>query len=1138
MITNQEIRRQVTHEATYTKGLQYYSKGKVSKLQFDGNIRRFTAEVAGDNRYSVAVTFDEERHVHTTQCNCQAFMSYSGACKHIVAVLKSIQMNWDRFWKADYRNTVPDLEEVAKGIFQSDQQGRPLGETGARQSSFDRRLEAEEAHLDRIRKRGIEQASRRFFEAFHTLEEEEKLPLGDVSIVPTLVVAFGGMFGPMKSLELQIKEERSYVIKNVREFIFQTSQGENIVFGKNFVFTPGEGALDDFSQKLLQFMLEMFWDERQLEDTLPGYLGSSGKSLSIFDGKRLKLTDSRFYSFLDLMGDKPFGVRLESYLEQSTHTSTILFENPSLDIAVQDTEDGVAVVLAEDRQSLLPLDRNGLAVFYKSKIYRVDKHFAKALTPILSQVTEQPEIVLEMKGDEVDYFFSRILPRIEKEASVQLAPNLEERIVREPMEAEVYLDQWQGEILADVVFRYGPHEVQPLRLEDEHRSMTREGVQLIRDLTSEIEFLNWFRERGFLRTEGSLRLDDIEAIGDFLYSGLEELVSQATVFRTERFLSMKLKVPNLFKIQCKLENKSGLLEMNIDSGGMQKEDLIALVQAHKLKKKYHLLKNGDLIAIHEQGSIAELDDLVTHLGVKLEKLISGTLTLPAYRAVYLDAIGKDTATLQIERDRAFKKLIHELSEPDLSDLEVPEELQSVLRDYQVAGFKWLKTLTRYGFGGILADDMGLGKTVQVLAFLLSEKRNQSGKALVVVPTSLMYNWQAEAEKFTPDLTVRLIHGTKTERISQLSDLENVDVVVTTYGLLKRDLDQYRALAFHHCIIDEAQHIKNANTLSAKSVKTIQARNTIALTGTPIENGLTELWSIFDFIMPGYLYQHSQFINRYATPIVKDSDPKVMAHLRRHIQPFVLRRLKQDVLKELPDKIESRMVNQMTTEQSKLYAAWHMRAKKEFESEVTNNGFAGSQIKILALLTRLRQLACHPSLFIDDYKGGSGKMEQLLELIEDAISGGHRLLVFSQFTTLLGLVKRELEERNYSYQYIDGSVLSEDRMKRVKAFNEGEGDVFLISLKAGGTGLNLTGADMVVHIDPWWNPAVEDQATDRAHRIGQTKVVQVFKLITKGTIEEKIDELKQRKRELIDAMITPGETWLTKMNEDDIRKLFE
>ncbi|MDD2503727.1 MAG: DEAD/DEAH box helicase, partial [Clostridia bacterium] len=453
--------------------------------------------------------------------------------------------------------------------------------------------------------------------------------------------------------------------------------------------------------------------------------------------------------------------------------------------------------------------------------------------------------------------------------------------------------------------------------------------------------------------------------------------------------------------------------------------------------------------------------------------------------------------------------------------------------------QWLKTLSHYGLGGILADDMGLGKTLQILTLLLSDKEEGSSQpSLVIAPTSLIYNWEDEVQKFVPELTTVIITGTKAERKKLLRKIQDVDLVITSYPLIRRDKEDYGEYSFRYCIIDEAQHIKNPRSQTAKSVKSIGAKYRFALTGTPIENSLTELWSIFDFVMPGYLFSHSKFVTTYEKAIVKDQDKEASEELAAHIRPFVLRRLKNDVLKELPEKIESKMMTELTEEQKKVYLAYLVRARGEIFSEIDRSGYEKSHIRILSAITRLRQICCHPGMFLEDYKGGSGKLQQLEEIVPDALAGGHRILLFSQFTSMLKLIQLRMEKLRIPFFYLDGATEAQERNHLVKRFNEGDRKIFLISLKAGGTGLNLTGADMVIHFDPWWNPAVEEQASDRAYRIGQQKVVHVMRLITRGTIEEKIEKLKEKKRSLADAVIRPGETLVSKLSREEIMALFD
>jgi superfamily II DNA or RNA helicase len=486
---------------------------------------------------------------------------------------------------------------------------------------------------------------------------------------------------------------------------------------------------------------------------------------------------------------------------------------------------------------------------------------------------------------------------------------------------------------------------------------------------------------------------------------------------------------------------------------------------------------------------------------------------------------------------SLRQLNRIIQDPESFEAALPANLNRTMRAYQKTGFKWLKALSTSGLGGILADDMGLGKTLQIIAWVQSEYSQAPLPSLVVAPTSLVYNWREELAKFAPELSVLVLDGPKEARVELLQNLNRYAVVITSYPLLRRDIEMIRKAKFTGCILDEAQHIKNPTTFNARTVKQIQARYYFAVTGTPVENSLIELWSLFDFILPGYLYSYRKFQTRFEIPISRRNDSEALIDLEKHIRPFILRRLKKDVLTELPPKIETKMGCELTREQQKVYRVYLAKARLELDTELDQNGFEKSKIKILALLTRLRQICCHPALFLSNFSGGSGKLELLLELIRDSLASGHRMLIFSQFVMMLDLIAAKLHTEVIPFFRIDGQTPPEKRLKLVNAFNAGDAAVCLISLKAGGTGLNLTGADMVVHYDPWWNPALENQATDRAHRIGQQQVVQVFKLVTRGTIEEKIFALQQQKQELVDNVIKPGESFLGKVTLEEIRDLF-
>jgi superfamily II DNA or RNA helicase len=508
----------------------------------------------------------------------------------------------------------------------------------------------------------------------------------------------------------------------------------------------------------------------------------------------------------------------------------------------------------------------------------------------------------------------------------------------------------------------------------------------------------------------------------------------------------------------------------------------------------------------------------------------------------LDQVGK--ANVTADAKDLFGKLANI---EEIKVVKKPRNLKAQLRPYQEQGFQWLSFLHEIGSGGILADDMGLGKTVQTIALLLSVKAavekdakadgKKKFKALIVAPTSVVTNWERELDKFSPSLRHMVWHGA--DRKERIDDLDDADIVITSYALLRRDEELLAKLDLRYAILDEAQNIKNPLSATARAAKRLKADRRLALTGTPIENRLSEIWSIFDFVSPGLLGPLDKFEERYARPI-DAGDQKAAKRLRATIHPFILRRTKSEVAKDLPEKIETDQFCELTGEQSALYAAVFKEVRAQVMGEVERQGMAKSHIQILAGLTRLRQAACDPRLlglprqFGDD---DSGKLVALRELIQTSVAGGHRVLVFSQFVSMLTIIRRALTEDGVAYEYLDGST--KDRQARVENFQREDGPpIFLISLKAGGAGLNLTAADTVIHFDPWWNPAVEDQATDRAHRIGQTKVVTNYKLIAKGTIEEKILELGGKKRELVGAVLSEDIGGAKKLTKNDLEDLFK
>ena len=531
-----------------------------------------------------------------------------------------------------------------------------------------------------------------------------------------------------------------------------------------------------------------------------------------------------------------------------------------------------------------------------------------------------------------------------------------------------------------------------------------------------------------------------------------------------------------------------------------------------------------------------LSEMMETLHLSPKEFTKGHMKVPVYRALYLNKMLEESENVYANRDKHFKQLIKEFKTVEDSEFDIPSSLGNVMRKYQIQGFRWMKTLEHYGFGGILADDMGLGKTLQMISILLSAKEEDYlGTALIVCPASLVYNWKEEFLRFAPELQVTTVVGNQQERAEIIKEYHKSDVLITSYDLLKRDIAEYEGITFDYQVIDEAQYIKNHTTAASKSVKIIQSKQRFALTGTPIENRLSELWSIFDYLMPGFLYGYEVFRKELETPIVKHKDETASAKLKKMVAPFILRRLKGDVLRDLPEKIEEIRYARLEDKQQKLYDGQVVHMQEILAGQDADD-FQKNKLLILAELTKIRQICCDPGLLFERYEGGSAKREACVELIQSAIEGEHKILIFSQFTSMLELLEKDLKREAISYYKITGATPKEKRVELVNAFNSDATPVFLISLKAGGTGLNLTGADVVIHYDPWWNQAAQNQATDRAHRIGQTKVVSVYKLIAKDTIEEKIVKMQESKRDLADSILSGDSGGITQMSKDELMDL--
>ncbi len=810
-------------------------------------------------------------------------------------------------------------------------------------------------------------------------------------------------------------------------------------------------------------------------------------------------------------------------------------ENPKLCLMVRNENDfGISLemkpvkIINGDRHDFLMTDDG---------IYRCTEEFSKDVVPFIRAMNS-----MDLKKNKLLYadrnfdfinredyraFCGNVLLRLKNHIGIVCEDIDIEEYMPTKAKIKVYIDNEEGTISIKLQSIYGNDVFdvfEVLHESREYRDITRES-QALDIVTKYFDIIE--DEEG----NKKWKIIDEEKLFNFLDEGVRELNEVSDVFMAETLNSFRIR--DLQKPSVGISLVGDLININIASHEIDMEEMYEVLESYKLRRRYYRMKDGDFLKISD-GNVGFLSELTTGLSVKKKNFVSGAFQVEKYYAGYINSSLKEFSTDDtIRRDSAFKKIIRDLKDVGETDYDVPSELNAKLRKYQKTGYRFLSVLSDFGFGGILADDMGLGKTLQVITLLEARKK----QTLIICPASLVYNWESEINKFAPDLSVMTILGDKKKREKLLLQSDEYHVILTSYDLLKRDIDDFEKKEYEYVIIDEAQYIKNPTTLVSESVKRLKGKHRFALTGTPIENRLSDLYSIFDFIMPGYLSDYRTFKKKYEEPIVLSNDEVVLNRFRNIASPFILRREKEDVLKDLPPKMENVIYVNMTEEQQKLYDA-RMNALRLELAGKNEKEFAEDRLKVLAELTRIRQICCNPDICYENYHGGSGKMDTCIELVENAIEGEHRILIFSQFVQMLSRIYDELEKRGIDVLMLSGKNTKEERRRMVEEFQNEKVPVFLISLKAGGTGLNLTAADIVIHYDPWWNGAVQNQATDRAHRIGQIRTLTVMKLVAKGTIEQRIMDLQERKLELSENVISGGEMSAGSVNLKELQKILQ
>ncbi len=965
----------------------------------------------------------------------------------------------------------------------------------------------------------------------------------------------------------------TYVMPSPRDFARACRLGLFHSYGQKLGFKHTMDAFDDASAKIAGIITHTIETRTEMS------ANTSFRSSAIGAGRELELSGFEVADILDAIGSGSFKFRDLSNAKK-LYNMHVLEEDPDIELRIIEEGDAGFRIM-RDYDFAIASSGRSTYLFMDDIAYRCSSEFQKAAV-FLETVYLSADDELFLSSKDAPLFGAATLPVLEAAMPVK-APDSLQSLKRIEGEVQYYFDLIRVNkkeiITVEVRVRYGDYEfmladgnnedidlvyyrsIRPVGIADDAsdpRSRADEPPSPANDIewrplsqTAEDELLpmrNEHLEKRALEALspyfGSvLRLEvaDEERVGQLIFGGLRALRDIGEVFTTSNFDKL-LNAPNP-KVSLGLSIDGNLLNMDVSATDIDKEELVAVLKSYKRKKHFHRLKSGAYLTLDDM-ELAHFSRLADDLGLTDDEILNNTINLPAYRAFLIDREYDD-----ITRDETYLRYINNFERLDQSAYIAPASLIDVMRPYQREGFRWLSALTDLGFGGILADEMGLGKTLQVISLLLAkyESGDLDEPALIVCPASLVYNWLEEFARFAPTMKALPVEGLKVER-SRIRRDASADVLVASYDIVRIDSDAFKKMDFSYIVLDEAQYIKNHATKTAKAIKSLVGHHRLALTGTPIENRLSEIWSIFDFLMPGFLGSYAYFMQRYEVGIL-GGDENAASRLQSLVEPFVLRRLKDTVLTELPEKMESVIHVPLTGEQAKLYNASEQNIretlndqKRSSASRAHRRGYDGTtgpnrSIEVLAELTRLRQIALDPALVFEGYRAGGAKTAAIMELVEQAIDTGHKCLIFSQFTSYLDILKHSLAKRGVSFYEITGATPKRERVHLVNAFNEDDVPVFLVSLKAGGTGLNLTGASVVIHADPWWNAAAIDQATDRAHRIGQSKAVNVYKIIAKDTIEERIELLQEKKTKLADSIIKRSDAIsLANLTKDELEYL--
>ena len=1031
---------------------------------------------------------DETGEIISHSCDCPAHLNYSGPCKHCYALCISYALNPSSFEGNEFatKSTSAHLATLLDS----------------------------EASI-------IEECS-----------TQSKIHL-------TPLINFDTKKGWLVKFKITDGGEKEYSINSIGEFINRVEKLEFYQYGKYLSFTHDIRAFDVESQKVVNFLMDVFNNRYEAYELI----SSSYYYYKPFKIPReITLGSREMVGLFDALKNYKFDIKTNGTQWKRNQNLQIKHDNPPLTVEISEVEDGFTISI--NKKYVMVKSEQEMYVWVDGEgVYKCRENFSsiyKFLCSYLHDTRDEDQFITK---EDMPLFCETILPKLESNLTV-LAPEETKRLKPQQAEFQFFLDVRRSNVILDAVATYDAQSF-PLwgNVPKGLNSEDSEEAEVSRDRKREMRVITMIKDFFSHDDEYLSTKTNIEAVGNFLDQGLPRFNEVGKVFATPAFNKLiGVRKPSV-SVEASIFKNA--LKLDISSSQLTNEEIAELLKSYRQKQKYHLLPSGALVNVDEL-EFDELDEIADDLELNQNDIKQGSVELPTYRAFYLDS------QKSIASGKGFKEYVENLQSAEKKKVQVPKQVNGILRPYQKEGYRWLRSRTEAGFGGILADEMGLGKSIQFISLLLSQQKQATAPSLIICPSSLVYNWKAEFDRFAPELNVMPVSGSaliREESVKQafssweMEEEYHVDVLITSYDLARIDSKTYTKYNFNFLALDEAQYIKNTKTQTTKAVKSISALHRFALTGTPIENRLSELWSIFDFLMPGILGNKTRFKTKFEKPIAQ-GDESASDKLQKHVGPFMLRRCKKDVLKDLPDKLESVVYSEMGNKQKELYFALEQRLAtqlkaskdKNIESVSQVNSNELSQIEVLAELTKMRQVCCDPRLLFENFKEEGSKLQTILELIDSAIDGEEKVLLFSQFTSFLGLIAEKLKEQKIKYYTITGSTPKKKRLDLVNAFNADDVPVFLISLKAGGTGLNLTGASVVIHADPWWNDAAQQQATDRAHRIGQTRVVNVQKVIAKDTIEERIVKLQEKKRELSEQFVKEGSVSLSSLSEQDLFEL--